>query len=316
MVVWLAANALILAIAPETLPLDRPAAHGRSAADQVVGANAGLVEIFALMGIVYALTRRRTVPNLAARAPARVAASRETLLLIGYGVLGQLGGLLLADALSWHAFSFHVVGTLFGTHEHVAPAEVIAWAAYNLAVYAVAPYVFFRRRYSAEALNLKSSNRRNDALVIVVVLAIESAFQLALLNSAVLRLSPHKLLLGAPLTFALYFLGSVLPAMVFIYCILVPRYLKLTGSGTATVLLGGLSYMAVHFLDGWTVFSTPANALLSVISLLLLYFGPGMFKTFLTLRTGNAWVHVWAYHALAPHTLEDTPMMVRTFRIG
>jgi hypothetical protein len=64
------------------------------------------------------------------------------------------------------------------------------------------------------------------------------------------------------------------------------------------------------------VFSTPANALLSVISLLLLYFGPGMFKTFLTLRTGNAWVHVWAYHALAPHTLEDTPMMVRTFRIG
>jgi hypothetical protein len=27
--------------------------------------------------------------------------------------------------------------------------------------------------------------------------------------------------------------------------------------------------------------------------------GPGMIKTVLTLRTGNAWVHVWAYHALA-----------------
>jgi hypothetical protein len=33
--------------------------------------------------------------------------------------------------------------------------------------------------------------------------------------------------------------------------------------------------------------------------------GPGMFETFLTLRTGNARVHVWAYHAIAPHTLVD-----------
>ncbi|MFD0548112.1 hypothetical protein ACFQ0X_02260 [Streptomyces rectiviolaceus] len=34
-----------------------------------------------------------------------------------------------------------------------------------------------------------------------------------------------------------------------------------------------------------------------------------------TLRTGNAWVHVWANHALAPHTLADTRHVVHIFRV-
>jgi hypothetical protein len=315
-VVWLAANALIVAVAPGTLPFDRPTAHGRSAADQVVGANLGLAEIFALMGIVYALTRRRTVPDVAARAPARAGARRETLLLVGYWVLGQLGGLLLAGASGWHAFSFHIVGTLFGTHQQVAPPDrqdyhdhqcVVAPVG-GLEVQCLGGVAAAEEQVWRDCVHGEVVGRPGEHL--------ESAFQLALLSSAILHLSARELLLGAPLTFALYFLGSVLPAMVFIYCILVPRYLRLTGAAATTVLLGGLSYMAVHFLDGWTVFSTPPEALLSVISLLLLYVGPGMFKTFLTLRTGNAWVHVWAYHALAPHTLEDTPLIVRIFRIG
>jgi len=36
----------------------------------------------------------------------------------------------------------------------------------------------------------------------------------------------------------------------------------------------------------------------------------------LTLRTGNAWVHVWAYHAISPHTIVDTPLIAKIFRIG
>lgn len=43
------------------------------------------------------------------------------------------------------------------------------------------------------------------------------------------------------------------------------------------------------FFDGWTNFNSPGNAALSDILLFLLYLGPGMFKTVLTLRTGNAW---------------------------
>jgi hypothetical protein len=43
-----------------------------------------------------------------------------------------------------------------------------------------------------------------------------------------------------------------------------------------------------------------------VIFLFLQYFGPGLIKSVLTLRTGNAWVHLWAYHAVAPHVTLDT----------
>jgi hypothetical protein len=63
------------------------------------------------------------------------------------------------------------------------------------------------------------------------------------------------------------------------------------------------------------MFGSPGDALLSAIFLLLTYFAPGMMKTVLTLRTGNAWVHVWAYHGFAPHTLAGTPHMVHVFHI-
>lgn len=46
-----------------------------------------------------------------------------------------------------------------------------------------------------------------------------------------------------------------------------------------------------------------------------LFFGPGMMKSVLTLRTGNAWVHALSYHAVAPHVIVDTPLVVRIFAI-
>lgn len=315
LVAWLVANVALLVIGRGGLPFDRPVLPSASAQTQVVSANAALIEVLLLMGIVWALTRTRRLPDIAARAPAPATARRETLLLLGWGALGLLGGWILGRALGWHAFAFHVVGTLYGTHQTVAPAEVVVWAIYNVVVYAVLPYWFFHRRYSNTELNLTSSNRRNDALVIVVVLAIESLAQLLAVSAAILSLSPRQLAFGAPLTFGLYFLGTVLPTMIFITCILVPRYLTLTGSAATTVILGGLTYAVMHIWDGWTAFTSPRTVALSLIVLFMTYFGPGMMKTFLTLRTGNAWVHVWAYHAIAPHTLQDTPRMVRVFGI-
>lgn len=39
--------------------------------------------------------------------------------------------------------------------------------------------------------------------------------------------------------------------------------------------------------------------------------GPGTIEAHLTpVRTGNAWVHVGAHHALAPHTLLETTHVV------
>ena len=94
-----------------------------------------------------------------------------------------------------------------------------------------------------------------------MILGVESLVQIAALEPEIFDLTARQILLGAPLTFTLYLAGAVLPAMVFIYAILVPRFLLLTGSTAATV------------------------------------------------------IHVWAYHAFAPHTLADTPHLVHIFHI-
>lgn len=311
---WAAACILLLAIAGDRLPFEWASTTGQSTTDHLLEANAGLAEVLLLMALVCLLTRRRSRPDVAARAPERAVALRETLLLLAYGAAGLAGGYVLARSLGWHPFGFHLAGTLYGTHEHVTTAEALTWALYNLAVYAVVPLLYFRRRYSTEELCLRSSDRRADALLIGVVLLVESAAQFLVLKPELADLDGQQLLLGLPLTFTLYLAGAVLPAMIFIYAILLPRLLKLTGSTVATVILGGLTYTVFHLWDAWTRFGSAQESLLTGAFLFLTYFAPGMMKSLLTLRTGNAWVHVWAYHALAPHTLVDTPHTVHIFR--
>ncbi len=234
----------------------------------------------------------------------------------GYAALGQAGGWILGPALGFRAFSFHIAGTVFGCSTPPEPAEVWVWSIYNFLVFAVVPYLYFRARYTNTELNLRSTNRRNDALLIFVVLIIESAFELAAFDKNMFTLSPRQMLLGAPLTFFIFFIGTVLPTMVLIYAILLPRFLKLTGSAISAVLLGGLTYAAMHLVEGWSQFDSPRDGVLSLIFVLLQYFGPGMIKSVLTLRTGNAWVHAFSYHVVAPHVIVDTPLMVKVFGIA
>jgi hypothetical protein len=163
-------------------------------------------------------------------------------------------------------------------------------------------------------LNLRSTDRKNDLLVIVVVMAIESLVELSAFPG-IFQLSARQLLIAAPLAFGVFMIGTVLPTMVLIYAILVPRYLKLTGSSASTVLLGGGTYAAMHIVEGWSVFNTPRDIALSLIFVVLQYFGPGMMKTVITLRTGNAWVHAIAYHAIAPHMVVDTPLIAKVFAV-
>ncbi|MHA6617789.1 hypothetical protein [Pseudonocardia sp. DLS-67] len=311
---WVLTNVVLMIF--DHLPLHASSLARPPAVDKVLGTDAMFVEVFVLMAVVHFLTRRRAVPDLAERAPRASVTKRETLLVIGYGVLAVLGGYALGRAFGWHAFSFHLDGMVIRTGQQAVPAEALSWAAYNLLAFAVIPFLVFRRRYSIEQLSLRSSNRRADLVLIVVVLALESTAQLIAAGaSSVLGLPLGQVLLGAPLTFALCFAGTVLPTMVFISCILTPRYLRLTNSVPATVILGGLTYALLHFFDGWTNLASPTDALVSVLYLLLFYTAPGMFKTFITIRSANAWTHVWAYHAIAPHTLLDTPMFVKIFNI-
>lgn len=313
---WVAVNVGLVVMAGGHLPFHSSSLARPPTVAAVLKADAMFAEVLVLMMVAYLLTRRREVPDLARRAPADALAKKETVAVLAYGVVAMMGGFLLGRALGWHAFSFHLDGMVIRTGQPVTPAEALCWAGYNFIAFAVVPFVVFRRRYSARQLSLRSSDLRADLLLILVILTLESAVQLSVATSSILDLAPRQILLGAPLTFVLSFAGTVLPTMVFIYCILTPRYLKLTGGSIpTTVILGGLTYALLHTFDGWTDFTTPTDALLSTLYVLLFYTAPGMFKTFLTLRTGNAWVHVWAYHAIAPHTLIDTPMVAKVFSV-
>jgi hypothetical protein len=315
-VLWVAGYVAVLWLARGMLPFDRPAIAQLPFSLQMAAPSLTLVEIFVLMGVVFLLTRSRSIPNMADRAPERRIAMRETLLTLAYAAAGQAGGWILGPALGYRPFSFHIAGTVFGCTVAPARAEVWTWAVYNFVVFAVVPYVYFRRRYTNTQLNLRSTNRSNDALLIITVLIIESAFELSVFDNNLFRLSAHQILLGAPLTFGIFFIGTVMPTMVLIYSILLPRYLKLTGSVVSTVLLGGLTYAAMHIVEGWSVFNSPRNAALSLIFVVLQYFGPGMIKSVLTLRSGNAWVHALSYHAVAPHVIIDAPLVVKVFSIA
>ena len=311
---WLALNIAALMLSGGVLPFDRPALAALPFGAQMAFPTIGLVEIFVLMAVVYWLTRERSVPDIAARVPARARAIAETAGVLGYAMLAQAGGWILGPALGFRPFSFHLAGTLVGCSTLASPQEAIVWASYNFIAYAAIPYLFFRQRYSNEALCLTSSDRRNDLLVIAVVLLIETVSELTAFPG-VFRMSAHQLIVAAPLAFVLFGVGTVLPTMVLIYAILLPRYLKITGSFTATVLLGGATYALMHLVEGWSTFDTPTDAALSLIFVFLTYQGPGMFKSFVTLRTANAWVHAVAYHAIAPHVVVDAPLIAKVFAI-
>jgi hypothetical protein len=313
-VLWVVGYVVVLWLAHGSLPFDRPAVAHLRFASQLAAPTVVMIEILVLMVVAFLLTRQRVIPDIAARAPDRPVALRETIYVLAYAALGQIGGWIVGPALGYRSFSFHVAGTVYGHTLTPAPAELWIWALYNFLVFAVAPYVYFRRRYTDTALNLRSTNRWNDARLILVVLAIESAFELTAFHG-ILGLSPRQVLLGAPLSFGIFFIGTVLPTMVLIYAILLPRFLKLTGSAISTVLLGGLMYAAMHIVEGWSAFDSPQDIALSLLFVWFQYFGPGMMKSVLTLRTGNAWVHALGYHAVAPHVIVDTPLVVKAFGI-
>ncbi len=315
-VLWVGGYGAALWLAQGSLPFDRPAVAALPFAVQMAAPTIGMIEIFALMLVAFLLTRKRAIPDMAARAPEVGVARRETALVLAYAALGQIGGWIVGPALGFRPFSFHIAGTVFGCAVAPGAAEMGTWATYNLIVFAVLPYLYFRRRYTDVALNLSSSNRRNDLLVIAVVLALESIFELAVFDTNILHLNARQIFLGAPLAFALFFIGTVLPTMVLIYAILLPRYLKLTGSAISTVLLGGVTYTAMHLVEGWSAFDTPRDTALSLLFVLFQYVGPGMMKSVLTLRTGNAWVHAFGYHAIAPHVIVDAALVVKSFGIG
>jgi hypothetical protein len=266
------------------------------------------------IGLVALITRRRPMPDLAERAPERGVALRETLLLWIYGAVVLLGGRFIGLHFFRAAIALHLNGSLVGATRMQSPEEVYAFAAYNGIFFALIPYVVFRLRgYSHEQLNLRSANWKNDTIVIFAVMGIGCFIDFAF-DGNFSRLTHHQQIVGGLLSFIFHLFGTDLPVMIFIYAILQPRYAKLTAPVTA-FLLGAASYPALHVFESWTRYDTLAHAVLSVIVVFLTFFPPGVMKSFLTIRTGNAWVHMWGFHAISPHVTVDTRLIVADFHI-
>lgn len=281
------------------------------------GSSGSLVLIILVIGVAAIITRRRPMPDLGARAPKREKALREIVGLWIYGAAVLAAGQIIGRHFFGEGIALHLNGSLvgdaLGKFRVQSPTEVCTWAAYNGILLALIPYAAFRvRGYSNYALNLKSDNRWNDLFVIVVVLGFSAG--LDLLRPNIFQLDTHQAVVGGTLSFFLHMAGTDLPIMIFIYAILLPRYAKLARPFTA-YLLGAASYPTMHIFESWTRYDSPAHGALSVMLVYLIFFPPGLMKSFLTMRTGNAWVHLWAFHAISPHVTVDTRLIVRDFRI-
>src|ERR1700678_3906614 len=288
--------------------------HTPSYRGLVTGSSKYLVLVMLMFGLVALLTRKRPVIDLAQRAPERYMARRETLAMWAYVAVVMVAGRLIGQHLFGEGLALHLNGSLVGATRVQSPIEVYTWAAYNGILLALIPYVVFRMRgYSNQQLNLKSANLKSDIIVIAVVLAIGCFMDLTL-NGNFLRLTHHQQIAGGLMSFVLHLFGTDLPVMIFIFSVLLPRSAKLTAPVTA-FLLGAASYPAMHVFESWTRYDSLAHSALSVIVVFLFFFPPGLMKSFLTLRTGNAWVHVWGFHAISPHVTVDTRLIVRDFDI-
>ncbi len=107
---WVVGHLVVLWLAHGSLPFDRPAVAHLPFASQVVSPTIGMIEILALMAVTFLLTRKRVIPDIATRAPERRVALRETLLVLAYAALGQVGGWIVGPLLGYRPFSFHFRG--------------------------------------------------------------------------------------------------------------------------------------------------------------------------------------------------------------
>jgi hypothetical protein len=313
LVIWFLLSAAAILFCRNGVPLDRPELVGVPPITEVLNNSIGLFMIILLVGLVAFLARHRPLPNLAERAPERGTALRETLAMWIYGTVVLFAGRIIGRHYFGEGIALHLNGCLFGATRAQSPVAVYTWAAYNGIFLALLPYLIFRwRGYSLQALNLRSANWKNDALIIAVVMLIGCAYELAGPN--IFQLTPHQQLVGGALSLVLHLCGTDLPIMIFIYAILLPRYARLFSPPVA-FLAGAVSYPLMHVFESWTRYDSPYHAAVSVIFVLLTFFPPGVMKSFLTFRTGNAWVHMWGFHAITPHVMVDTRLVVHDFNI-
>src|SRR5580698_972141 len=207
LVIWCLLSAAAILLCRNGVPLDRPELAATPPVTDVLNNSIGLFSIILLVGIVHLLARRRPFPSLAERAPERSITLRETWAMWIYGAVVLFAGRIIGQHFFGEGIALHLNGCLFGATHVQSPAAVYTWAAYNGIFLALLPYLIFRwRGYSLQALNLRSANWKNDALIIAVVILIGCAYELAGPN--IFQLTPHQQFVGGALSLVLHLCGT------------------------------------------------------------------------------------------------------------
>lgn len=307
---WVIANGLLLWFGANALPVT------------LIDDTSGLAHVLLFLpttffymvqvGLVYLVTRNRPLPNWEARTPTAPTALRET--IIGW-VYALTALIVLGGGFN---IGLHLPGTIFDPDIQNSASFIWIWAIVNFIVFAVVPYAVFRwRGYSNEQLSLKSHNLRADVVLIVVILVVESIGEFFGLPDGMrfFSLTPTQMGVGGALTVLIHLLGTGIPIMIFVQSFLVPRYYRMTGSLVAAVLGGGITYATFHTFEYWTLYQSFDTTVVSLAFVYLQFTGAGLVKAIMTLRSGNAWVHLWGYHVIAPHLWTDTSLIVDAFDI-
>ena len=138
------------------------------------------------------------------------------------------------------------------------------------------------------------------------------AYELAGPN--IFQLTPHQQLVGGALSFVLHLCGTDLPIMVFIYAILLPRYARLF-SPPVSFLVGAVSYPLMHVFSRGHAMTRSITLLSPSSSLCSRSFPQALLSRSSPSGPATRWVHMWAFHAITPHVMVDTRLVVRDFNI-
>ncbi|MEM7331756.1 MAG: hypothetical protein AAF490_06670 [Chloroflexota bacterium] len=306
---WLLLNTLLLVLGANGMPVSL--VEGDGTAHVFLFLSTGLAYLLQL-ALVYAITTRREGPDFTIKTPDRKTAVQETVYLWIYALimLIVLGG--------GFGIGLHLPGTIFDPNMVLNSNSIIVWAGVNFTIFAAIPYLIFRRRgYTHDDMLLRSRNWWADLLLIAVVLIIESLIEWFGIPDGMrfFALTPTQMGLGGLLNLFLHLLGTGLPILIFVQAILVPRYYKISGSLAGAVVAGGITYATFHLFEFWTVYQSLETTAVSLVFVYLQFTGAGMIKAMMTLRSGNAWTHLWGYHLIAPHLWTDTNIFVQAFRI-
>ncbi|MEM7115301.1 MAG: hypothetical protein AAF614_22865 [Chloroflexota bacterium] len=261
-------------------------------------------QFLALTLIIYLITRNRPLPNFIARSPERDRAIQD-LIIFGVYYFAAIVG-LASFGITYHPPDVFAGDSSFGAQ------EMINWMTINFIFYGIIPYLFFRWRGSSNAdLGLAGNNWTLDIWPLIAIGSIDAFF--AITTRGFLSLTPSQMASAVPLTLIMYGLGAGIPIVIMTQAIVAPRIMKLTNSPITTVIVLTFTYAMFSSTDGGVVFESGGHAFYVILFWVTRNIGPGLVKAMLTIRTGNSWLHMIAFHVVSFHMWADAPTVAFLF---